>query len=254
MKHEQVAVIQQGSSDRPWMQLGVELMGTEEIAGPESNPAILAMFGEVGWDPEERGDDEHWCGAFVGACLRRAGLPIAPLAVRAASWEQYGVACEPRAGAVVVVGRKGGKHVAFVWAVTPSHLYLLGGNQGNAVSIKAWSRSSLVACRWPGELPPALTAKDLPGSRIVQGGQTVSTVGKIGMVGAAGAAAVEQSPKAVTQTVSEWTGMGTAVKQAVDLVAAHWIVPAAMLAAALIIFGGKIVRARVEDAEKGKTL
>lgn len=135
----------------PWMKTGHELLGEQEIAGPTANPAIMKMFEAVGWDPKERGDEEPWCGAYTGYVMVRNGIEPPELAVRATSWKQWGVACKPRRGAVAVVRRTGGHHVALIDRVTASHVYLLGGNQSNAVTVARWPIESIVSTRWPDE-------------------------------------------------------------------------------------------------------
>ena len=81
--------------------------GVAEIEGPDSNPKIVAYFKQAG-----RGDvtseDIPWCGAFVGACLAHAGLPLPPNEDRllARAYLDIGTPIdEPRTGAIVVFRR-----------------------------------------------------------------------------------------------------------------------------------------------------
>ncbi len=61
-------------------------------------------------------------------------------------------------GCVVVFERAGGGHVGLVVGETAGgRLLVLGGNQGDAVSVAAFQRERVVAYRWP-------PGRDLPAS------------------------------------------------------------------------------------------
>src|SRR5581483_849958 len=93
-----------------------------------------------------------WCAAFVGACLERAGV-AGTRSLMARSYLAWGEPLpEPRTGAVAVLSRGSDAslgHVGFLVGLTPSQAILLGGNQGDAVSVAAFPRSRLVGLRWP---------------------------------------------------------------------------------------------------------
>jgi hypothetical protein len=52
-------------------------------------------------------------------------------------------------GAVLVFEREGGGHVGFYVGEDSTHYHVLGGNQGDAVSIVRIARSRSIARRWP---------------------------------------------------------------------------------------------------------
>jgi hypothetical protein len=54
-------------------------------------------------------------------------------------------------------GRSGGGHVGFVVGESASNLYILGGNQSNAVNIMPIAKTRLIATRWPASLPAGST-------------------------------------------------------------------------------------------------
>ena len=57
---------------------------------------------------------------------------------------------EPTPGCVVVFSRDGGGHVGFVVGQDKAgNLLVLGGNQGDAVNVKAFQRSRVTGYRWP---------------------------------------------------------------------------------------------------------
>ncbi|MFZ2996674.1 MAG: TIGR02594 family protein, partial [Sphingobium sp.] len=52
-------------------------------------------------------------------------------------------------GAILVFDREGGGHVAFYVGEDASHYHVLGGNQGDCVSIMRLAKSRCIARRWP---------------------------------------------------------------------------------------------------------
>jgi hypothetical protein len=59
---------------------------------------------------------------------------------------------------VAVFGRDSGGHVGFLVGESAAHLYVLGGNQSNAVSIAPLAKRRLLGLRWP-QRHPAGTIK-----------------------------------------------------------------------------------------------
>jgi len=99
-----------------------------------------------------RAAEVAWCAAFVGACLERAGI-VGTRSLMARSYLAWGQATtEPRTGAIAVLSRGSDPslgHVGFLVGLTASDVILLGGNQGDAVSVQAFPRSRLLDLRWP---------------------------------------------------------------------------------------------------------
>lgn len=150
--------------DEPrWLSVGRRYIGTREISGNRHSPAVVGFWKEVGahWFDD---DETPWCGGFVGAVLKRAGLDILPAgeAPRARAWASWGRKLNgPAVGAVVVFwrGHPDGTagHVGFVVGSDERRrLMVLGGNQSNAVTIAPFDTSRVLAYRWPeGEpMPP----------------------------------------------------------------------------------------------------
>jgi uncharacterized protein (TIGR02594 family) len=93
-----------------------------------------------------------WCGLFVAACVDEAGIKPAPIAVRASAWATWGSPLLPKelaVGAVLVFQRPGGGHVGFYVGEDATAYHVLGGNQGDAVTIARVAKSRCVARRWP---------------------------------------------------------------------------------------------------------
>jgi len=139
--------------DAPWMAFAeAELAaGVVEIPGPENNPRIVEYHQAT--DLEATDDETPWCSAFVNWCMKQAGVARTNSAA-ARSWLSWGKAlAAPEPGCVTVLRRgddptKG--HVAFfVDADGAGHIRLLGGNQGNAVSIRSFPIDRVLSHRWP---------------------------------------------------------------------------------------------------------
>lgn len=144
-------------NDPVWLQHARKDLGLAEIPGPKHNSRIVAFWESV--KIHFRDDETPWCGAFVGAKLAQAGYPINPRGASARSWANYGTPIDrPCVGAIVVFwrGSRNGSsgHVGFVVGVDQNgNLMVLGGNQGNRVSIAPFSRDRVLAYRWPGHTP-----------------------------------------------------------------------------------------------------
>jgi uncharacterized protein (TIGR02594 family) len=73
----------------------------------------------------------------------------------AISWDTWGdelPLAEPRYGCIVVSRRPGGNHVGFYLEdINEDAISLLGGNQGDAVSIIDWWKEDVISYRWPKE-------------------------------------------------------------------------------------------------------
>jgi uncharacterized protein (TIGR02594 family) len=139
--------------DRAWADLG-----QREVAGNRDNPRIVTYFADVGF-PDVRHDEVAWCAAFAGACLERAGIASTRLLL-ARSYLGWGQALsKPRLGAIVVLSRGSDPalgHVGFWVGETATHVFLLGGNQGDAVAVEGYDKSRLLGLRWPaGDAPDA---------------------------------------------------------------------------------------------------
>lgn len=137
-----------------WVKIGRTLLGTREIPGPQHNSFIAKGWARLGagWFND---DETPWCGFFVAHCLDAAGLPYPGkgLFARAKAWLDWGKASQPVPGAIAVFGRDGGGHVGFLVGESATSWYVLGGNQGNMVSIAPIAKSRALGFRWPAKLP-----------------------------------------------------------------------------------------------------
>lgn len=129
-------------------------MGLDEWPGAKHNPAIVKMF-EASGHGWVKDDETPWCAAFVGSVLAECGLQgTGDLAAR--SYMKWGEAVDPAAakpGDIVVFwrGSKDGwqGHVAFFDKFEGDDVWVLGGNQGNTVSVARYPRARLLGVRRP---------------------------------------------------------------------------------------------------------
>ena len=139
----------------PWLAEAKSNLGLKEAPGKANNPKVQKFYADCGW-PKDTPDSTAWCAGFVGACLVRNGYPTPPKAsnLMARSYRNYGIACEPKVGAIAVFprGKPPSGHVGFVAKVNANGTVdLLGGNQGDAVSIAkgTYKIKDALAFRWP---------------------------------------------------------------------------------------------------------
>jgi len=138
-----------------WLEAARAKLGTREAAGPANNPTILAWAKRLGTKVLGviyNADSVPWCGVFAGACLDESGIDPPPFAVRAKSWATWGVTLRPERlapGAVLVFERSGGGHVGFYVGEDAAAYHVLGGNQGDSVTIARIDQGRCIARRWP---------------------------------------------------------------------------------------------------------
>lgn len=137
-------------ADPPWLAEARRHEGLREIPGAPTAPTIQRWLADLGawW----RDDETPWCGVAVAAWMQAAGVtPLPRFWMRARAWADWGQPLPWAAlGAVAVFSRKGGGHVGLVTGEDQDgNLLILGGNQGNAVNIRAFPRDRLLAFRWP---------------------------------------------------------------------------------------------------------
>lgn len=136
-------------SEPHWLAHARAYVGLAEIPGPQTSTTIRKWLTKLkAWWSD---DETPWCGTFVAAVLGESALPVAKHWYRAKGWLDYGIILKaPALGAIVVFERQGGGHVGFVVGVDErGRILVLGGNQGNRVSIAPFDRSRVVGFRWP---------------------------------------------------------------------------------------------------------
>jgi uncharacterized protein (TIGR02594 family) len=138
-----------------WLAAARKKLGTREAPGAANSPTIMGWAKRLGGKIlgiVYNADSVPWCGLFVAACVDEAGIKPAPIAVRASAWATWGSPLLPKelaVGAVLVFQRPGGGHVGFYVGEDATAYHVLGGNQGDAVTIARVAKSRCVARRWP---------------------------------------------------------------------------------------------------------
>lgn len=143
------------TSEPSWLSHARAELGVKETPGPVSTKRILEYRAMA--DMHLGGDDGQvpWCAIFVGAMLRMAAVAIVGANAMARSWLKWGVAIDAPAPGAVVVFKSASRpapagHVGFAtgrWTTT--HVEILGGNQGDRVSVALFERENVLGYRWP---------------------------------------------------------------------------------------------------------
>ena len=139
-----------------WLALARGELGVREAPGSSNNPRVLAYYADAG-HPEIKHDSVAWCAAAACAMLERSGH-ASPKTLSARDFARWGKPLNgPRVGAVAVLTRGDPTswqgHVGFVTDWNETHVRLVSGNVGDAVT-EGWfplagERSSLIGYRWP---------------------------------------------------------------------------------------------------------
>lgn len=142
---------------------GLALLSTREAPGTADNAAILGWAAELGGSVarDYRADSVPWCGLFMAIVAARAGKPLPQSPLWALSWAQFGrPAPAPMLGDVLVFRRQQGGHVGLYLAEDEAAYHVLGGNQGDCVSIARVARHRLLDARRPAytAMPPSVRA------------------------------------------------------------------------------------------------
>ena len=135
-------------TELPWIDEARKYIGMHERDARGLKTIPMWVRALKGWWSDTK---TPWCGTFVGHCLQAAGRDIAKEWYRAKSWAKGATRLEkPAYGCIVVFERQGGGHVGFVIGITKDGcLIIIGGNQGNRVSIAKFSRDRVIAYLWP---------------------------------------------------------------------------------------------------------
>lgn len=128
----------------------VELFGTTESVGNINNPVIMGWAKELGLEKVYTSDSIPWCGLYAAIVIHRAARPVVNQPLWALNWNNFGVkVTEPMLGDILTFTRKSGGHVGFYVGEDDAAYHVLGGNQGNKVSVVRISKKRLSQARRP---------------------------------------------------------------------------------------------------------
>lgn len=139
--------------------LALRYVGVQETPGSGDNPQVLAWLRRDAKWP--KGDEVPWCSAFVNEMAWLLRLPRSK-SLRARSWLGVGRPIDVEEAEpgwdVVILKRGSGEqpgpnvldapgHVGFYAGEEQKSVLLLGGNQSDAVNIRAFPRSRVLGVR-----------------------------------------------------------------------------------------------------------
>lgn len=135
-------------SSYPWMDIAIAELGIHEDSMPgQHNNRIVEYHRTTSLKATD--DETPWCSSFVNWVLKQSNRSGTNSAA-AKSWLNWGVeVTNPTAGAIVVIKKKtpgstqatgssSGFHVGFFVSLSPTHIRILGGNQGNQVKYSSF--------------------------------------------------------------------------------------------------------------------
>lgn len=135
--------------EQTWLKIAREDIGLKEIPGAKTAPKILGWLQtlKVWWTD----DETPWCGIAMAAWMRAADIDPPKAFYRAKAWLDWGIKVDcPVVGAVVIFTRDGGGHVGLIVGKDQrGRLLVLGGNQGNAVSVVPFDMARVDGYRFP---------------------------------------------------------------------------------------------------------
>lgn len=154
----------------PWIEEAKSVLGLHETRDNAALKTWLISDGKTLGDP----DALPWCGDFVETCIKRT-LPNEILTGTlkenpywARNWLLLGKKVKPCYGCVIIFERGKGGHVGFLVGEDTTDFYVLGGNQGDTVSVSRISKKRMLGTRWPSSHPmetkklPVLTPGTIP--------------------------------------------------------------------------------------------
>jgi len=126
--------------------------GLKEIVGSKHNPEILAMFADIGYD-WVKDDETAWCSASLNYFCKKLGYERSGK-LDARSWLKIDkpiIVLKPTIGDIVVLWRVSPDswegHVGLFINWDENNIWVLGGNQGNMISIAPYKRERILGFR-----------------------------------------------------------------------------------------------------------
>jgi len=129
-----------------WLTYARKDIGQRETLGPNDSPWLRTILKGYGWLI-----GQPWCGGAVRHWFLQVGIQPPQHWYRAKAWLDWGVDCAaPVVGAVVIFDRKGGGHVGLVVGIDArGRIMVIGGNQGDKVSVAPFDTARVLGYRLP---------------------------------------------------------------------------------------------------------
>jgi uncharacterized protein (TIGR02594 family) len=124
--------------------------GMKEVDGKDSNPEILAMFKELGYDVKDD-STTAWCSAALSYFAKKNGYEYHK-GLDARGWLKMPVkVLKPWRGVVVVLWRNSPDswegHTGLFISWNDKYVFVLAGNQNNTLNIQAFPRDRVLGFR-----------------------------------------------------------------------------------------------------------
>ena len=170
----------QGKELPKHIQVALSLIGTKEIVGSRHSDIILGWAKELGLEKVYTNDELAWCGLFFAYVMKEANRRVdlntkdAYDYLRAAKYANMPNVTrvpkgEEKMGDILIFQRPGGGHIGWYVYGNNKNFGVLGGNQGNAVSVVEISKARLTHALRPSYISYR------PYELIVSNGGVVST-------------------------------------------------------------------------------
>jgi uncharacterized protein (TIGR02594 family) len=126
----------------------IKYIGIKEILGKQHNPIIMQWAKELGLQNVYTSDEIPWCGLYVAIVCKRADKEVVINPLWARNWLKFGTK-QPIAmlGDILVFERGSGGHVGFYVGEDSECYHVLGGNQGNMVSVTRILKTRCIGIR-----------------------------------------------------------------------------------------------------------
>lgn len=126
-----------------------KLLGVRETIGKDNNPKILAWADELGLEKTYTEDSIPWCGLFIAYVCHKAGKSVVDKPLWARNWAKWGTKQSVAMLGDILVFERGANsgHVGIYVGEDATAYYVLGGNQGDAVSIVRIVKKRCIAIR-----------------------------------------------------------------------------------------------------------
>ena len=155
----------------------LKIYGVTETPGVRNTPEILAWAKAIGLGHIYKADSIAWCGLAMAYAAAQAGWDHAPRgnALWARNWLAWGNETKtPMLGDVLVFPRGSAGHVGVYVGEDAEAYYVIGGNQGDRVSIARKPKARLLGarrCPWRVNQPPNVRRVFLAASGALTGSE-----------------------------------------------------------------------------------
>lgn len=148
-----------------------KLIGVREIVGKDNNPVILKWADEVGLRKEYTSDEIPWCGLFIAYVCKLSKIDVVAKPLWARNWNNFGTPERvAMLGDLLVFSRASGGHVGIYIGEDKTCYHVLGGNQGDKVSIVRIQKVRCIGIRrtkWKIKQPENVRVIQLSASGVV---------------------------------------------------------------------------------------